>query len=550
MADVRWFMKVKYREILRMHYHTHKYSFKEIADSVGNCLNSVKDVIARFEKLGLPIEEIDSLSDIDLKVLITGKDQNFLKANSNYMEPDYDYIKSQLIRGIKLSVLYFEYVQSCDVDKIPYKMSRFYELCSINIKNDETVMLINRNPGETLEVDWAGKTLKVYNQTDGTWKKAYIFVATFPCCGYSYVEAFLSEKMDNWIRAHVNAFNFFGGTCKMLVPDNLRTGVYKSDRYNPLINSTYKSLADHYGTAVAPARVRKPRDKSNVERAVLDVTTWVIIPLRLKIFYSLESLNEALRERLDILLNMIFKGNKKSRAELFNLVVKPTLGKLPESDYNFPKFTSCIVPNTYHVKVDGKFYSVPYKYVSQEVTIKSTLLSVEVFNSSLLIAKHDRVDDDVTRHITNKDHMPAKHRNFLNYNYDGLLTKAAEIGIFTKQAIVKIFERNRFEHYAICECCSLLALQKKYPLEVIEKACLTVIQSTGCPSAKSITIAASVIAAKMNSTVVKIQKPAPASSKGMMRGSSLYRHFFDNNGLNSTNSQSKVPNSSDNDEEI
>lgn len=127
-----------------------------------------------------------------------------------------------------------------------------------------------------MEVDWAGQTAFLVDSDTGGRIPAYIFVATLPSSQYTYVEAFLSQNQECWTTAHIHAYEFFGGVTKVLIPDNLKTGVEKASWYTPIINKTYHELAEHYGTVVLPARVRKPKDKASVEGTVGIISTWII----------------------------------------------------------------------------------------------------------------------------------------------------------------------------------------------------------------------------------------------------------------------------------
>ena len=110
----------------------------------------------------------------------------------------------------------------------------------------------------------------------------------------SHAEALPSQGLPHWLGAHVRAFEFWGGAPAILVPDNLRAGVTKAHRYEPVLNASYAEMAAHYGTAVIPARPRKPRDKAKVEAGVLVVERWVLAALRNRTFFSLAEANRAI----------------------------------------------------------------------------------------------------------------------------------------------------------------------------------------------------------------------------------------------------------------
>jgi transposase len=152
--------------------------------------------------------------------------------------------------------------------------------------------------GEKLFVDYAGQTVPVMDPTTGEVRPAQIFLAVLGASNYTYAEATWSQTLPDWIGSHVRALAFFGGVTAVIVPDNLKSGVTTPCRYEPDINPTYQEMADHYGTAIIPARVRKPKDKAKVENGVLLAERWLLAPLRNRQFFSLAELNQALGELL------------------------------------------------------------------------------------------------------------------------------------------------------------------------------------------------------------------------------------------------------------
>ena len=146
--------------------------------------------------------------------------------------------------------------------------------------------------GETVQVDYAGDTVAV--TADGTARAAQIFVACLPCSGMIYAEASWTQTTQDWLGAHVRLFAFLGGVPAKVVPDNLKVGVTHASYYDPVINASYAALIKHYGTAVVPARARRPRDKPGVENGVLQACRWLLAPLRHRQFFALTELNQVI----------------------------------------------------------------------------------------------------------------------------------------------------------------------------------------------------------------------------------------------------------------
>lgn len=205
-------------------------------------------------------------------------------------------------------------------------------------------------------MDYAGQTVPVIDADTGeirhivpmSLREAQIFVAVLGASSYTYAEAQWSQDLPNWIGGHVRAFSYFGGVPEILVPDNLKAGVKSPCRYEPDINPTYNDLAQHYGTAVLPARVRKPKDKAKVEVGVQVVERWILARLRNRRFFSLANLNRAIRELLEELNNRLMRHLGKSRRELFETLDQPVLKPLPRTPYEF-----AIWPKVRHLREEG-----------------------------------------------------------------------------------------------------------------------------------------------------------------------------------------------------
>lgn len=155
---------------------------------------------------------------------------------------------------------------------------------------------------------------------------------------YTYAEASLSQALPDWITAHVHAFEFFGGVPELVIPDNLRSGVSKASRYEPDLNPTYQEMTTHYGTAVIPARVRKPRDKAKVEAGVLVVERWILARLRNQTFFSLSELNISIKKLLVQLNERPFKKLPGSRKSFFETLDRSALKPLPSKPYQYAEW--------------------------------------------------------------------------------------------------------------------------------------------------------------------------------------------------------------------
>lgn len=230
-------------------------------------------------------------------------------------------------------------------------------------------MHLNHKPGEILQVDWAGDTAKVVNTDTGELMPAYVFVASLPYSGYAYVEAFFSMNEECWIAAHINAFKFFGGVTRIIQCDNLKTGVTSHRKSEVVLNKTYNDMAEHYGIAILPCRVRAPKDKAMVEVTVGVISGFILAALRSRRFLSLAELNKAIEERLNLFNHKPFQKRDGSRTSEFEEERKFLL-PLPQRPFELSEWKIATVAPNYHISVDRINYSVPYEYIKQKVDVR------------------------------------------------------------------------------------------------------------------------------------------------------------------------------------
>ena len=284
--------------------------------------------------------------------------------------PDWAVVHQELRRpGVTLMLLWEEY-RAAHPEGFGYSwFCKRYEDWSGSL---DVVMRQTHRAGEKLFVDYAGQTVEVVDPASGEIRTAQIFVAVLGASNYTYAEATWSQGLADWIGSHVRAFAYFDGVPAILVPDNLRSGVSKAHRYEPDLNPTYLELANHYGVAVVPARVRKPRDKAKAETGVQIVERWILAALRHQTFFSLSALNTAIAALLERLNQRPFKKLPGSRRTAFETIDRPALRPLPLTPYVYATWKRVRVNIDYHVEVDGHYYSVPYTLVKQALDVRLT----------------------------------------------------------------------------------------------------------------------------------------------------------------------------------
>ena len=291
---------VKYREILRL--HSLGQSQRTIRSSAHCSDNTVRTVLEVASQKGIQWPLDDDITNADLeRMLFPDK----YKSACLYIEPDYPYIHRELAkRGVTLTLLWEEYRRTCyDEGKKPYMFTQFGEKYRKWARVTKATMRIQHKPGDAIEVDWAGDTIPIFDSVTGEKSKAYLFVAVLPCSYYTYAEVCGDTQTENWLNCHVHAFNYFGGATRLLIPDNCKTATSSNTRYDVVVNRSYQELAEYYGTAIVPTRVRKPKDKSAAEASVNFAETWIIAALRDRKFFTVREAQEAAAEKLEECIN-------------------------------------------------------------------------------------------------------------------------------------------------------------------------------------------------------------------------------------------------------
>ncbi len=473
----------KYREILRL--HSQGVSQRGIASSCQCSRNTVSSVLERAKSHSITWPFGEDTSDAILQEILFPEKSH----RSQRKLPDCERIHKEMAKsGVTLSLLWHEYCEECRLGgEIPLMYSQFCRYYRKFANTTKATMRIKRKPGEMMEVDWAGKTASIIDNVTGEAIPAYIFVATLSCSQYAYAEAFLAMNMESWINGHINAFSHFGGVSRILVPDNLKTGVDQVSRPDPRINRTYQEMAEHYATAVIPARVKHPQDKPNAESTVGIISTWIIASLRHQQFFSLRELNGAVRLKLEEFNEKPFQKKPGSRRSAFYQEEKALLLPLPASPYELATWSKATVQYDYHIIVDNKdHYSVPYEYIRHSVDVRSTSRTVEVFYHNHRIASHARARGQEGQVITSPDHMPEKHKKYLEISAEHFRAWAAAVGPHAAVAINAILSAHKVEKQGYRACTSLMKLADKYSLPRFEEACRRALSYTPSPSFKTI----------------------------------------------------------------
>ena len=457
----------KIREVIRLSLGE-RLSLRQISSSLQIPTTTVGEYVRRARDAGLTWPLPSDLDDDSLESLLFGSPTGPTQARPM---PDWAKIHLELRRPhVTLMLLWYEYKQTFPDG---YGYSQFCEHYKRFASKVDVVMRQNHKAGERLWVDFSGGKVPIYDERLAEIAiEAELFVAVLGVSSLIYAEALPSQELMYWIDAHVRTFEFLGGTPQLLVPDNLRSGVTRSNRYEPEINATYAEMAAHYGVAVLPARAFRPRDKAKAESGVLIAERWILARLRNRRFSSVAEANLAIRELVDWLNNRPFKVLPGSRRSVFEEIERPCLRPLPESRYEFATWKTAKVNIDYHVEVRSErhFYSVPYRLAREKVEIRLSARTVEIFHKSRRVASHPR---SAVRfgYSTDPSHMPESHRRHLEWTPQRILSWAQNTGPNTARMAQAVMENRPHPEQGYRSCLGIIRLEKTYGTDRLEAAC-------------------------------------------------------------------------------
>lgn len=473
-----------YREIMRL--SSLGFSERNIALGCPCSRNTVSKVLTRTKELGISWPLSDGQTNAVMEKILFPKNSKGVREKAM---PNLTHIQKELLRnGVNRKLLWTEYMEECRLAGTePLMYSQFCYHIQQEEQKRRATMHIGRKPCEQIEVDWAGDPAHITDPDTGEIIDAYLFIGVMTYSQYAYVEAFVNEKQQAWITAHVHMFDFFGATAKIVVPDNCKTAVVHNEGwYNQQVNSVYHEMAEHYGIAIIPARVRKPKDKPNAEGSVRNVSTWITAALRNEQFFTLSELNQAIQEKLQAYNARPFQKKEGSRLSIFRDEELPLLAALPPAPYELAEWKQATVQFNYHISIEGMLYSIPYEYIKRKVDVRITDKTIETFYNHNRIASHRRLYGRKGQYSTIVEHMPVEHQKYLEWNGDRFRKWAERIGVNTCQVVNALLASNRVEQQTYRACMGLLKLAERHSEEQLEEVCKKALSFTAAPSYKII----------------------------------------------------------------
>lgn len=460
----------KVREIMRLHEIT-GMSVRMISRALKVSRPAVDHYLIQARKAKLRWTDTERMSDEELLQRLQENDKR--KTDPRYeqlIKRMPEILKELGKKHVTRYLLWEEYRRECPDG---YEYTQFCFHIQMFTTDTQLSMHLDHEPGKRIFIDFAGTRPTLTDTKTGIERPVELFVAVLPASGLIYIEGVGSQQINDLTRGTRHAFEYADGVPTIIVPDNLKAAVTKADRYEPDINRTFEDFGRYYGCVVIPARPAKPRDKALVEAAVNTVYTRILAPLRTRRFSTLDELNTALWEYLDLLNNREMTRLRISRRQRFEQIERAHLAQLPLRPYVTRRFISPVtVQMNYHLyfAVDKHYYSVPYRYRRKKVRLAYTDSSVEIYCNNQRIAVHRR-DPSTHQYTTNPDHMPSHHRFMSEWNPQRFLRWAGEIGIHTREMIDVVLAAREVPEQAYRSCLGILNLEKRYNRERLDAAC-------------------------------------------------------------------------------
>jgi transposase len=455
----------KIRDVLRLRLAA-GLSMRQIRASTKLSVGAIQKLLTKAEALGLSWPLPGELDDLHLARLFYPTADT--RVSSRYQVPDWPAIHQELKRkGVTKQLLWEEYSERYPTRC--YSYSQFCERYNRWCRRQKRSMRQVHKAGEKCFVDYCGQSVPIVCASTGEVRQAQVFVAVLGASNYTYAEATLTQTLPDWLGSHVRAFEYFGGTSEIVVPDNLKSGVSKACRYDPELNPSYQQLAEHYRLAVVPARPYKPRDKAKVEAAVQLVERWILARLRHHTFFSLAELNQCLRALLEELNNTPFKQLPGSRRKAFERLDKPALRPLPRHPYRYVVVKAVKVNIDYHVHYQKHHYSVPHQYVGETLELHASDTLISVYFRHQPVATHARQHHfGIT---TEPAHMPKRHQKHHQWTPGRLKHWARDIGPEVLRWVDRQLSAKAHPEQAYRLCLGLLNLCREYPAQRLNAAC-------------------------------------------------------------------------------
>jgi transposase len=507
----------KIRDILRLSLEA-KLTLNQIALAVRMSKSGVRNCLKRFKHSGMSYPLPAEMTDTELENSLYPPKKN---PGCQYLQPDWARVITDLSKPhVTLELLYQEYLQTYP-EKAMSRSSFYRYLSRYRRDHLPPVMRMRHKGGEKLFVDYSGDSLEYVIRETGEIISTQLFIASWGASSYSFAEATHTQALPDWIASHNRAYAYFGCVARAEVPDNTKTAVSRADFYDPDLNPLYAKLARHYGFVVLPARVRKPKDKAVVESNVLHLQRFILGRLRDRTFFSLDEINQAIRELLEEFNSRPMKMFNQSRRQRFEELDKPFALALPAEPFRYTDYKAPTVAPDYHVEYGKHFYSVPYTLIGQKVDLYRIDNLIEIYHDTRHVYRHKLCADDY-QYSTVDEHMPPNHRYVKGWSQEFFIHQAQAIGPAVTEVITATMRRQKHPEQGYRSAMGILALIRQYSGQRLELACQRALHFRRANRAVLLSILKSGLDARPIAPANQPQQPRLQLIHGNIRGAKYY----------------------------
>lgn len=512
--------KIKVKPILEMRYAGSSYNDIVVSKRVSK--HTAIAVCNAAAKLSLDTVRANNLSEEELyEMLFPDK----VAADAVFEPVDYEYVHSELKRtGVTLKLLHDEYSDECRrKGKVSVSYTKYCRGYSQFTGSRNIASHLEHKPGDRIEVDWSGPTMH-YLEPSGKKITVYLFVADLVYSRLAYVEPCLHMDMTNWLRCNINMWQYYGGVSRILVCDNLKTGIVEHPKHGEIIlTKDYESLSEHYNTAILPADVKSPRQKNSTEGTVGDIATSIIAKLRNIEFHSFNALCVAVAQKLEEHNNAPFQKRDGSRRSAFEAEEKQYLKPLPSIPYDFGIWVyGRKVQLNCHVAFEKNFYSCPHEHVGKIVDLRVTPSVISIYLNDTRIKTHARFAPGIkNKYRTDAADMP-KDSQFSEWTEERIMAWATRIGSATATTVQRILESRPVVEQAFNSALAVLRMSSQYNSTRLEKACEMALQSVPSPRYHHLR---AILSSGQDISYQAEKQKAAVNVRGCLRGSDYYKNL-------------------------
>ena len=459
-------------------------TYREIETVAGVSHRDISKVRKVLSGRGLTLSSLVAISDEELAGWFP---DGRSRVSDGYDAPDFKRVVESMRRNRHFTLL-AAWRMYCDSSPSPFRKYGYAQYCHLfgqYARVNDLVATLDHEPGRAMMVDWAGDTVPIVDAITGEVAKAYLFVAVLPFSGMVLAKPFLDMRMPSWLSGHIAAFEYFGGVPQLLVPDHAATATHRKAKGDGarFVSDRYQQMADHYGCAVVPARVRRPRDKAAVEPGVNVTNTRILGYLLEETWTTVTELGEAVAERVSEINHDIRRKRGDTRAEQFQAEEAAALGPLPAVRFEEVDWRQAKVARNYHVSVESNLYSVPYRLAGQLLRVRLTASQVAIFDGANIVAAHPRKTGRKGQYSTNLAHAPERHRNIAGlWSRDWFVGRARLFGPATEQVIGQLLDRRAIEAQGYLDCQNVLGHLGRKGHDRLEAACQQLLNMRAHPS--------------------------------------------------------------------